>query len=145
MIESWRFSATSHQRTVLRGSPPSWKMVFSLQGETRAMNEREQELLQRELDEYVDDWATSYREELAPQELDEQTVKEELQIFRSGLEGYTYGVLRGWRYHQMDGEDTDFTHSEVSLDKEDRGQIDELIERKMVVYMESLQETALNG
>jgi hypothetical protein len=109
------------------------------------MNERERKLLQIELDEYVDDWATSYREEFVPKELDEQTIKEELQIFRSGLEGYTYGVLRGWRYHQMDTEDTDFSHSEVSLDKEDRDQLDELIERKMLVYMESLEETAPNG
>ena len=109
------------------------------------MNERERELLQVELDEYVDDWAISYREEFAPEELDEQTVKEELQTFRSGLEGYTYGMLRGWRYHQIDAGTTDFNHSEVSLDNEDRDQIDELIERKMHVYMESLEEATSNG
>lgn len=110
------------------------------------MNEQERELLQKELEEYVDEWATSYRDKFGPEELpDKQTLKEELQIFRSALEGYAYGILRGWRLHQVKTKNESFNHSETLLDTQDYDQLDDLIESKMRVYLDSLKETAPNS
>ena len=101
------------------------------------MNDNEQEMLDRELEEYVDEWATSYRNESVPAELDEQDLKEELQAVRSGIEGYTIGLLRGWRLQKDDG---DADRSEELLSRDDHSQLNDLIESKMRTYMKSIPE-----
>ena len=101
------------------------------------MDDNERAMLERELEEYVDEWATSYRNESAPADLDDQDVKEELQAFRSGLDGYTFGLLRGWRLQRQDGNTDD---PEMLLSGADRDQLTDLIESKMHTYMKSISE-----
>lgn len=103
------------------------------------MNERERELIDTELDWYINEQAIPQRSEFGPQDPDEQEVEEELQAVQASLEGYAYGVLRIWRLSQSQ-DDQEIDHTEDVVEIGDLNQIAELVNSKMIGYMEQLEE-----